>query len=279
MVHLLAVLPADEGIAGSRFFAKRQLLAVSHRFRPRFAVQQDVCNRERPGFPNSREFHIFIDGDVDFSVGSGRIAVPLLVLPAREKMPFLCGRFEGDGLALLHRLAAASAYAAVRVDFDAHQRAGELFPLRRERHIFRDGDVDFSVSSGRIAVPLLVLPACEKMPFLCGRFEGDGLALLHRLAAASAYAAVRVDFDAHQDCFIRSDERQSACQLPAYIHPYAVFRGRIWRVVVIPAVDFYAAVAIGRVHVRGVGQFDCRTIIKQKNIRALSACRIVVNPV
>ena len=194
-------------------------------------------------------------------------------------MPFLCGRFEGDGRALLHRLAAASAYAAVRVDFDAHQRAGELFPLRRERHIFRDGDVDFSVSSGRIAVPLLVLPACEKMPFLCGRFEGDGLALLHRLAAASAYAAVRVDFDAHQDCFIRSDERQSACQLPAYIHPYAVFRGRIWRVVVIPAVDFYAAVAIGRVHVRGVGQFDCRTIIKQKNIRALSACRIVVNPV
>ena len=202
VVHLLAVLPADEGIAGSRFFAKRQLLAVSHRFRPRFAVQQDVCNRERPGFPNSREFHIFIDGDVDFSV-----------------------------------------------------------------------------SSGRIAVPLLVLPACKQMPFLCWRFEGDGLALLHRLAAASAYAAVRVDFDAHQDCFIRSDERQSACQLPAYIHPYAAFRGRIWRVVVIPAVDFYAAVAIGRVHVRGVGQFDCRTIIKQKNIRALSACRIVVNPV
>ena len=195
-------------------------------------------------------------------------------------MPFLCGRFEGDGLALFHRLAAASAYAAVRVDFDAHQRAGELFPLRRERHIFRDGDVDFSVSSGRIAVPLLVLPAREKMPFLCGRFEGDGLALLHRLAAASAYAAVRVDCDrARRDCFIRSDERQSACQLPAYIHPYAVFRGRIWRVVVIPAVDFYAAVAIGRVHVRGVGQFDCRTIIKQKNIRALSACRIVVNPV
>ena len=121
VIYLLAVLPSDEGIADSRFFDKRHRLAVSRRFRPRFAVRQDVCNRERPGFPNSREFHIFIDGDFDFSVGSGRIAVPLLVLPAREKMSFLCGRFEGDSLALLHRLAAASAFAAVLVDFDAHQ--------------------------------------------------------------------------------------------------------------------------------------------------------------
>ena len=96
-------------------------MAVSRRFRPCFAVQQDVCDRERPGFPNSRERHISRDGDLDFSVFSGRIAVPLLVLPALEQMPFLCGRFEGDVRALLHRLAAASAFAAVRVDFDAHR--------------------------------------------------------------------------------------------------------------------------------------------------------------
>ena len=95
VVHLLAVLPADEGIAGSRFFAKRHHLAVIHLFRPRFAVQQNICDRERPGFPNSREFHIFIDGDVDFSVGSGRIAVPLIVLPALEQIPFLCGASTG----------------------------------------------------------------------------------------------------------------------------------------------------------------------------------------
>ena len=121
MVHLLAVLPADEGIAGSRFFAQRHILAVSRRLRPRFAVQQDVCDRERPIFPNSRERHSARDGDLDFSVFSGRIAVPFLVLPALEQMPFLCGRFDGDVRALLHRLAAASAYAAVRVDFDAHR--------------------------------------------------------------------------------------------------------------------------------------------------------------
>ncbi len=48
VIHLFAVLPADEGIAGSRFFAKRHRLAVVRRFRPRFAVQQNICDRERP---------------------------------------------------------------------------------------------------------------------------------------------------------------------------------------------------------------------------------------
>ena len=242
-------------------------MAVSRRFRPRFAVQQDVCNRERPGFPNSRQFHIFIDGD-----RLARAIHLLAVLPADE------GIAGSRFFAKRHILAVGRRFRprfAVQQDVCDRERPG--FPNSRERHISRDGDLDFSVFSGRIAVPLLVLPALKQMPFLCRRFEGDGRAFLHRLAAASAYAAVRVDFDAHQDCFIRSDERQSACQLPAYIHPYAVFRGRISRVVVlIPAVNVYAAVVI---HVRGVGQFDCRTIIKQKNIRALSACRIVVNPV
>ena len=178
VVHLFAVLPADEGIAGSRFFAKRHILAVSRLFRPRFAIQQNVCDRERPGFPNSRE-----------------------------------------------------------------------------RHSARDGDLDFSVFSGRIAIALLVLPACKQIPFPCGRFEGDGRALMHRLAAASAYAAVRVDFDAHRVCFIRSDKRLFAASLQLF-HPLAAFRGLISRVVVIPAVNVYAAVEIGRAHVRGDGQFD-----------------------
>ena len=103
---------------------------------------------------------------------------------------------------------------------------------------------------------LAVLPALEQMPFLCGRFEDDVRALMHRLAAASAFAAVRVDFDAHRACFIRSDERLAAASLQLF-HRLAVFRGRISRVVVlIPAVDFYAAVGIFHAHTRGIGQID-----------------------
>ena len=199
-MHLLAVLPADEGIAGSRFLDKRHILAVSRRFRPRFAVQQDICDRERLDFPNSRE-----------------------------------------------------------------------------RHVFIDGDLDFSVFSGRIAFPLLVLPACKQIPFLCGRFEGDGRALLHRLAAASAYAAVRVDFDAHRVCFIRSDKRQWSASLLQRFHHLTAFRGLMSRVIVlIPVVNVYAAVVI---HIRGDGQFDCRSTPFQTNICSVFYCMIVVNPI
>ena len=197
VVHILAVLPADEGIAGSRFFAKRHILAVSRRLRPRFAVQQDVCDRERPGIPNSRECLVLRDGD-----RLARAVHILAVLPADE------GIAGSRFLAKRHILAVSRLFRPrFAVQQDICDRERPIFPNSRERHSARDGDVDFSVFSGRIDFLILVLPACKQIPFLCGRFEGDGRALMRILAAASAYAAVRVDFDVHRACFIRSDER------------------------------------------------------------------------
>ena len=196
-------LPADEGVTFA-LSSPASHLAVGRRFRPRFAVQQDVCDRERPGFPNSRERHLS----------------PVTVI-------------------LTFRLL----------------RPDSFFPL------------------------LLVLPALEQMPFLCGRFEGDVRALAPfgcRFPPTPPFVSI---VTVHIGITVYEATSDNGRLAAALSPTFAVFRGLIFRVVVIPAVDFYAAGAIFHAHVRGVGSLIEEASPSRQNICAVVIRRIVVNPI